>query len=125
MKIKYLIGTKSYTEEYTKENSLIFLQKQLKLSVPLITGVNISYKEELKKQIYVGKEIQIKNFSKDNYILSKYDISPNELRTILENGYERACLLSYKKYETILVGVKKEDIIVPDYFALKEELLKI
>ena len=35
-------------------------------------------------------------------------------------GFKRACLLNYKKYDQIIVGVGEKDIVVPDYFALKK-----
>ena len=126
--IQYRIGASCYTEEFTdKEQIMYFLQKQFQLSLPLITGANIIYKKkkENSKQIYVGKEINVKEFHKERYNLEKYDISLDELADIAVLGYERACLLNYKKYDTILIGVEKNDIVVPDYFALKEELLKL
>jgi len=120
MKIQYMIGTTSCTEE---DKNLDFLDKQLQLSIPLVTGVNIKYKENKKEKlakIYVGKEINLKEYQKEKFLLEKYDISLNDLAEVAVLGYSRACLLNYKKYETVLVGVENDALVVPDYFALKK-----
>lgn len=123
MKIQYTIGTHSYTEEM-KDINLSFLNRQLKLSTPLITQVKLIYRNEI-QTIFVGKEITLEELSKRNYFMHKYDLSFDEMVSISLKGYKRACLLNYKKYDSIIVGVKKGDKIVPDYYALKREVIKL
>lgn len=124
MKISYVIGTNSYTKEVnlTSNESLEIMNKQLSLSIPLITGVKIKRKKRV-KQIFVGKELSLSSLHKNNFWLQKYDLSLEEVMDIALQGYKRACLLNYKKYDQILVGVHDEDIIVPDYFSLKKLVL--
>ena len=121
MKISYVIGTNSYTKEVnlTSNESLEIMNKQLSLSIPLITGAKIKRKKRV-KQIFVGKELSLSSLHKNNFWLQKYDLSLEEVMDIALQGYKRACLLNYKKYDQILVGVHDEDIIVPDYFSLKK-----
>ena len=59
---------------------------------------------------------------KDNYWIKKYDLILDDLIELVLNGYERACLLNYKKYDQVIVGVCNDDIIVPDYYALRSKL---
>ena len=124
MKISYVIGTNSYTKEVnlTSNESLEIMNKQLSLSIPLITGAKIKRKKQIKK-IFVGKELSLSSLHKNNFWLQKYDLSLEEVMDIALQGYKRACLLNYKKYDQILVGVHDEDIIVPDYFSLKKLVL--
>ncbi len=124
MKISYVIGTNSYTKEVnlTSNESLEIMNKQLSLSIPLITGAKIKRKKRV-KQIFVGKELSLSSLHKNNFWLQKYDLSLEEVMDIALQGYKRACLLNYKKYDQILVGVHDEDIIVPDYFSLKKLVL--
>ena len=124
MKISYVIGTNSYTKEVnlTSNESLEIMNKQLSLSIPLITGAKIKRKKRV-KQIFVGKELSLSSLHKNNFWLQKYDLSLEEVMDIALQGYKRACLLNYKKYDQILVGVHDEDITVPDYFSLKKLVL--
>ena len=124
MKISYVIGTNSYTKEVnlTSNESLEIMNKQLSLSIPLITGAKIKRKKRV-KQIFVGKELSLSSLHKNNFWLQKYDLSLEEVMDIALQGYKRACLLNYKKYDQILVGVHDEDIIVPDYFSVKKLVL--
>ena len=124
MKISYVIGTNSYTKEVnlTSNESLEIMNKQLSLSIPLITGAKIKRKKRV-KQIFVGKELSLSSLHKNNFWLQKYDLSLEEVMDIALQGYKRGCLLNYKKYDQILVGVHDEDIIVPDYFSLKKLVL--
>ena len=74
-KISYLVGTSSFTKQMNineKEN-VDFINKQLSLSIPLITGVKIEEKKET-KQIFVGKEISLDHINENNYWVQKYDI---------------------------------------------------
>ena len=124
MKISYVIGTNSYTKEVnlTSNESLEIMNKQLSLSIPLITGAKIKRKKRV-KQIFVGKELSLSSLHKNNFWLQKYDLSLEEVMDIALQGYKRACLLNYKKYDHILLRVHDEDIIVPDYFSLKKLVL--
>ena len=58
-------------------------------------------------------------------LLEKFDISMAELADVATLGYERACLLNFKKYDQVLIGVLEDDLIVPDYYALKNVLSDI
>ena len=73
--------------------------------------------------IYVGKEIALDAQSK--YYIEKYDLDKEELARFKQRGYERVCLLNFKKYDLILIGLKKQDRVVPDYYALKNNLAKL
>ena len=73
--------------------------------------------------IYVGKELRL-NATNDYYV-SKYDLDEGELIRLRNEGYTRVCLLNYKKYDLVMVGLHKEDKVVPDYFALKRNLTKL
>ena len=120
-RISYVIGKSSYTKKIDigdRENIEI-MNKQLSLSIPLITGAKIENKKETKK-IFVGKEIDLQSITTKNYWLEKYELSLDELMEIALHGFKRACLLNYKKYDQIIVGVGEKDIVVPDYFALKK-----
>lgn len=124
MKVQYMLGTLSYTNEIEICNTEV-LEKQLRLPIPLITAVQILSKKHKKlKKIYVGKEIQLDSYQ-TNYFIEHYDICYDDCVDLLLQGYKRACLLNYKKYDQILVGVKEEDEVVPDYFALRTSLEKL
>ncbi len=124
MKVQYMLGTLSYTNETEICNTEV-LEKQLKLPIPLITAVQILTKKHKKlKKIYVGKEIQLDSYQ-TNYFIRHYDIPFDDCVDLLLQGYKRACLLNYKKYDQILVGMKEEDEVVPDYFALRTSLEKL
>ena len=127
IKMHYFIGKHSKTEEYPYLN-LAILEKQFNLSIPLITGANIIWKTKKKEEnhkIYVGKEILLQELGKEKFKLEKFQISLEELADLAVLGYKRACILNYKKYDQILVGVEDDATIVPDYFALKKILLQI
>lgn len=121
-KITYRIGVSSWTEKNSMQENLAFLDKQLHLSIPLITGADICSKKK-KIKIYVGKEINLKEYSKETYLREKFDISLETLADIAVQGYDRACLLNYKKYDQVIIGVEEDALIVPDYFALKTNIV--
>ena len=83
MKISYVIGTNSYTKEVnlTSNESLEIMNKQLSLSIPLITGAKIKRKKRV-KQIFVGKELSLSSLHKNNFWLQKYDLSLEEVMDI-------------------------------------------
>lgn len=119
--VSFLIGNSSFTKlKYIDDLDIV--EKQLKLSIPLITGVKIINNENC-LNIFVGKEIVLNQFLKNNYWINKYDLSLEKLIDINLNGFKRACLLNFKKYEQIVIGIKDKDIIVPDYYALKKMLI--
>ena len=121
-KITYRIGVSSWTEKNSMQENLAFLDKQLHLSIHLITGADICSKKK-KIKIYVGKEINLKEYSKETYLREKFDISLETLADIAVQGYDRACLLNYKKYDQVIIGVEEDALIVPDYFALKTNIM--
>ncbi len=43
----------------------------------------------------------------------------DELANLSLQGFNKACLLNFKKYDQFLVGINRDDMIVSDYFALK------
>ena len=71
-KISYLVGTSSFTKQMNinEEENVDFINKQLSLSIPLITGVKIEDKKQV-KQIFVGKEISLDHINENNYWLQK------------------------------------------------------
>lgn len=120
--LQFYIGKNSLTKE-TKGYPFEFLEKQLSLSIPLITGMIITFQKKKKKwnqRVYVGRELKIQDIQKNPNLLEKYNINLEELADIAVEGYQKVCILNYKKYDSVLVGVKDEDLIVPDYFALKK-----
>ena len=120
--LQFLIGKNSLTKE-SQVSPLELLEKQLSLSIPLITGMNITFQKKKKKwnqRVYVGRELKIQELQKDPSLLEKYNITIEELADIAVEGYQKVCVLNYKKYDSVLVGVSEEDLIVPDYFALKK-----
>jgi hypothetical protein len=127
----YGIGSQAKTREYKLSSERCFepLQKQNTLSFPLITSVTIraQMKDHKRKNklfsIYVGKELQL-NATNDYYV-SKYDLDEEELIRLRNEGYTRVCLLNYKKYDLVMVGLHKSDRVVPDYFALKRNVIKL
>ena len=121
-KITYRIGVSSWTEKNSMQENLAFLDKQLLLSIPLITGADICSKKK-KIKIYVGKEINLKEYSKETYLREKFVIPLETLADIAVQGYDRACLLNYKKYDQVIIGVEEDALIVPDYFALKTNIM--
>ena len=122
MKISYRIGTSAWTKEY-EENPFDLLQKQLKLSIPMITGAKIVKEDGSEKQIFVGRKIDLYfNTNYQTYYADKYDLSIDELIDLYLEGYHSVCLLNYKKYDQVVVGVHEEDEVVSDYYALKEKI---
>lgn len=125
----YGIGKKGHTKEYSFYNPKFLepLKKQINRSVPVITSITLKARSESEKQdlftIYVGKELSLKNFNE--YYINKYDIDTEELERYKDAGYDRVCLLNYKKYDSIIIGLNKQDKVVPDYYALKRNLLKL
>ncbi len=118
--IEYQIGESSFTNRFTKDfDSLV--TKQLGLTIPLITSVKLENNKD-SKRIYVGKEINLNSIHEDNYFIKKYEIDMNDLLDISSKGYNKACLLNYKKYDLIIVGIDDNSEIVPDYYALKKKI---
>ena len=67
----------------------------------------------------------MESFHQARYYIKRYDISYDDLIDLLLQGYKRVCLLNYKKYDQILVGIEETDEVVPDYFALRTSLEKL
>ena len=124
----YGIGRLGKTKEYScyTSNFLTPLHKQLQLNVPLITSITLRVKKEFGNRvlfsIYVGKELNLKALP--SYYVEKYDLDMEEIERFLDAGYERDCLLNYKKYDSFLIGLNPRDKVVPDYYALKRKLDK-
>lgn len=121
IQISYNIGNSSFTN-WQDITNLNIIEKQLNLSIPLITGVKILNDNKC-LNVFVGKEILLQQFLNNSFWLTKYDLAVEKLIDINLNGFKRACLLNFKKYEQIVVGIDDKDIIVPDYFALKKWLI--
>ena len=122
MKISYRLGTKSWTKE-VEENLFDVLQKQLEISIPMITGAKIVKEDGSEKQILVGKKIDLSfNTNYQTYYTDKYDLSLEELIDLYLEGFRSVCLLNYKKYDPIVVGLREGDEVVSDYYALKEKI---
>ncbi len=122
VKFQYLIGKNSCTQEFNFF-PFEFLNKQFQMSIPIITGICVKIKEKKKEKIqkiYVGKELTIQDFTRNPKLYEKYDIELEQLADLAVLGYDRICILNYKKYDTVMVGVEKSELVVPDYFALKK-----
>ena len=127
----YGIGSQAKTREYllSSEHCLKPLQKQKNLSFPLITSITVrALSKDLQRKsklfsIYVGKELRLHAYN--DYYIEKYGLDDEELIRLRNEGYERVCLLNYKKYDVVIVPLCKEDKVVPDYFALKRDLTKL
>jgi len=123
----YGVGSHATTKEYGfwNTNFLNPLQKQISLSIPLITSITVraTMKERKKNlfSIYVGKEIALDAQSK--YYIEKYDLDKEELARFKQRGYERVCLLNFKKYDLILIGLKKLNKKLKITFKLNSYLL--
>ena len=117
--VKYHIGENSFTKEYpiTNQSPLI---KQLNLSLPLITGATIHLPIEKDIKVLVGREIDLNQIALDKPKLEEYDLNLDELADLSLKGYTKACLLNFKKYDQIIVGINNEDMIVKDYKDLKQ-----
>lgn len=124
----YGIGKSARTKEYSFYNSTFWrpLEKQSILSYPLITSVTVKSKQNEESRdlfsIYVGKEFSFRYLTE--HVIEKYDMDIKELKELYKAGYDRFCLLNYKKYDTVLVGLRKDDRVVPDYFTLKQMLIQ-
>lgn len=129
LSLVYGIGSHACTKEYFFSSSSFLnpLQKQISSSFPFITSITVKAMNQKKKRelfsIYVGKELNLNAYN-DSYI-EKYDIDLEELERLRDAGYERVCLLNYKKYDSVMIGLKKRDKVVPDYYALKRNLLNL
>ena len=127
----YGIGSVGKTREYSfrSENYLNPLHLQNTLSIPLITSVTVRGYLSKKKckndlfSIYVGKELFLNE--KNEYYIDKYDLDVSSLERFQKEGFERVCLLNYNKYDFVLVGLQKEDKVVPDYYSLKREMFRL
>lgn len=121
----YGIGRLGKSKEYSFYNSSFLspLQKQLNLTVPLITSITLKVHQREICSIYVGKELFLN--SMNEYYIKKYDLDVEELERFHDAGFERVCLLNYKKYDTFLIGLHKRDQVVSDYYALKRKLEKL
>lgn len=127
----YGIGSVAKTREYLLSSERCFepLYKQSSLSFPLITSMTVRAisKDKKKKNnlfsIYVGKELRLN--SSNEYYIEKYGLDEEEMNRLRTEGFQRVCLLNYKKYDVVMVGLHKEDKVVPDYFALKRNLTKL
>jgi len=60
------------------------------------------------------------NFADDFY--EKYNITLDDIADVAVLGYDRVCVLNFKKYDSIVVGVEEDAVVVPDYFALKNKI---
>lgn len=118
--IEYQIGSSSFTNRFTKDFDNL-VTKQLSLNIPLITSVRLENNKN-KKRIYVGKEIDLNSIHANDYFLKKYEIDINDLEKISNEGYNKACLLNYKKYDLVIVGIEDSSETVPDYFTLKKKI---
>lgn len=128
LKIQYMIGKSSLSEKYPINEHPSILKKQFEISIPLITGAKITYRKHKQnhlEKIYVGKEIPLKEIVREEDLLEKYDITLDDLADLAVLGYDRVCLLNFKKYDTVIVGVEKNAIVVPDYYALKNKIYQI
>lgn len=129
LSLVYGIGTHAYTKEYFFSSSSFLkpLQKQISSSFPFITSITVNAMKEKKKRelfsIYVGKELNLHAYN--DYYIQKYDLDLQELERFRDAGYDRVCLLNYKKYDLVMIGLKKSDKVVPDYYALKRNLMNL
>ena len=99
--VKYHIGENSVTKEYPVTNP-IPINKQLNISLPLITGATIHLPIEKDIKILVGKEINLNQIALDKPKLEKYDLNLDELADLSLKEYSKACLLNFKKYNQII-----------------------
>ena len=40
-------------------------------------------------------------------------------------GYKKVCLLNYNRFESKMIGLNQDDIVVSDYYALRTKLTNI
>ena len=130
LSVVYGIGSHAKTKAYdfASKRFLDPLEKQTRLSFPLITSITIRMMEKDEKihelfSIYVGKELNLHAYN--DYYIQKYELDLEELNHLKKEGYDRVCLLNYKKYDMVLIGLKKQDKVVPDYFHLRKDLMKL
>ena len=133
--LTYGVGVHAKTKEYKLESdsNIDFINQQLKMSIPVLTHATIHVKmnhpsHPLKNDlytIYIGKEFDIDTFlyHEENY--SKYDISTVDILKLMMKGFTRFCLLNYKKYDQVIVGLKENDRVVTDYYALRTNINKM
>ncbi len=126
----YGIGSHAKSKEYFlgSDRVLDMLDRQAKLSFPLITSITLRMNKPEEKirdlfSIYVGKELNLHSYN--HYYIQKYDLDEEELEHFKKEGYDRVCLLNYKKYDLVMIGLKKQDKVVPDYFHLKKDIVKL
>lgn len=117
--VKYHIGKNSFTKEYPVTNP-VPINKQLNISLPLITGATIHLPIEKDVKILVGKEINLNQIALDKPKLEEYNLNLDLLADLSLKGYSKACLLNFKKYDQIVVGINNDDMIVNDYNDLKK-----
>ena len=118
--IEYQIGNSAFTNRLTNDFDRL-VTKQLGITIPLITSVRLENDDD-SKRIYVGKEIDLNSVHEYNYYIKKYDIDMGDLLDISSKGYNKACILNYKKYDLVIVGIDDTSEIVPDYYALKKKI---
>lgn len=124
----YGIGACAKTKEYSFYNSSFWipLEKQEELSYPIITSVTLKQNEKEQSKnlfsIYVGKEFLFRYLTE--HVIEKYHLDQEELKELYQAGFERFCLLNYKKDNAILVGLRKDDKVVSDYFTLRQNLIQ-
>ena len=39
-------------------------------------------------------------------------------------GFKKACLLNYKKYDQALIGLTEKDVVVPDFYSFRQKILE-
>lgn len=122
MKIQYQLGTKSFTSEMDIDNIHV-INKQLGISKPMITSAIITGNNGYLKRIYIGRKIDLyPNTISQTYYTEKYDLSLDELIDLYLEGYTSVCLLNYKKYDQVVVGLHEDDEVVPDYYSLRDRI---
>lgn len=130
--ICYGIGNKAKSNEYILNSKFDLdpINKQIELTFPIVTSATIHMEQKDKNiknelcRIYVGKEFDLQEFLFHDENLEKYEIDQTDILKLMLQGYHRFCLLNYKKYDQIIVGLKEHDLVVSDYFALKTNINK-
>ncbi len=124
MKLVYVLGLKSLSKIYDIDD-MSFLDKQFSIRVPLITSVKLLYNGKLFKNIYVGKEMNLYTLINNKYYIDKYELDNEELLLMSLKGYKKVCLLNYNRFESKMIGLNQDDIVVSDYYALRTKLTNI
>lgn len=123
----YGIGKYAKTKEYNLLSNAYLnpLKKQEERLTPLITSFTLKAKNPEEERnlfsIYIGKEVFLSG--KTDSLLDQYHIDKRELDEYKKRGYERICILSYKKYDQEIIGLETHDRVVPDYETFKKNLL--